>query len=407
MEIYDWIYANATLPGDAGDYRIRLCGEGLWDYTDFLVRLSIRLLSVNMRTGPDKPISWFAGRLEDSLYLVAAGGTQSAILGPDYPLLGGYRQQFCVLGYGFSGGPEEFALYSEQIRNRDITMFTPLRTYLWELSNGQQPARWEGPWNRRDRVQHSPHGVLSGRGPNLFASSSEQNNLLWAEWRTRPVALDILSVSDAHKMIALVPGLAVTTLEDVIDSFYAPPPPAAMTSLQLKELVKSVEDEQQKTGQSALHSEAGTQDKRPQTAAAGKGLFAWFFSEGQKEGQKSSDPAEKRKARLKRISDTVEVCKTRLDPGRTAIAKEYEKRLQDRVPPEKAYLAELLKKWVWLALTAAPRDREEKRLRMILDQVIARNTRQERKAKNPYEMDEYQERLLRDCENLMKEVQKS
>lgn len=395
MAIYDWIYGNATLPGDVGDYRIRLCGEGLWDYTDFLTRLSIRLLSVNMRTDPDKPTSWFAGCLEDSLYLVAVGGTQNTILGPDYPLPGGYRQQFCVLGYGFSGGSEEFAQYSEQIQNRDISMFTPLRTYLWELSNGRQPPRWEGPRNRRDRVRRNPHRVLPNRQPNLFASSPERNDTLWAQWRTRPAALDILSVSDAHKMIALMPDLTATATEDIPDSFYSPPVPDTISGKDLKELIKATENGRGNTDLEKNKPFAETQGTHPQTADTEEESVVPFSSKVMRP-RGSSNTAGKLRARIEWISDAVEVCKARLDPSRAEIAKEYEQELWMRMPPEKAALAALMTKWIWLALTVSMKDRRDGEVRRLLDKFIA-----------AYTMDGNQDTLLSGCETLAEEVQKN
>lgn len=414
MEIYDWIYANATLPGDAGDYRIRLCGEGLCDYTDFLTRISIRLLSVDMRADLDRPVSWFAGRLEDSLYLVAAGGTQNALLGPGYPLPSGYRQQFCVLGYGFSGGAEELAQYSGQIQDRDTGMFTPLRTYLWELSNGQQPPKWEG---RRSRVQRGPHGIPPDRGPNLFANSPDRNRDLWARWSVRPAALDILTVSDAHKMINLMPDLAVTVIEDIPDSFYAPPLPSTISSKRLKEFgasAKLAESERLNTGGGPLlptaspprkdHSFLGLFASTPNTYTVDKKKRA---SSNTARTQRISGAAGERKARLnriKRISGAVEVCKTRLDAGRTAIAKEYEQYLQTSMPPERAFLAELFTKWIWLALTVTSEDTEEGQLRNILDGFI--NLHQEKAVEDAYAIDEYLDTLLRECESLAKKIQK-
>lgn len=241
MAVYYWIYGTATLPGDLGDFRIRMCGEGLRAYTDALTELSRRLLAVDYRAGCGDRLCWFAGDLDRGLYVVAAGGGQSALLGAERPLKGGFREQFGVFACGFDG-PVDQAQYKSLIDARDTALFEPLKAYAWELSNGQRPALWSG---GREREQRLFRSLPRDRQFNIFPADPERNAALWGTSALRPVALDLLSPMEARKLIDLLPNAAVTVAGEEQPSFYAPSDsasPSLLAARQAKQAAQQVEE---------------------------------------------------------------------------------------------------------------------------------------------------------------------
>ena len=241
MAVFHWIYGTATLEGDLGDLRLRTCGEGLRAYADALTELSRRLLAMDYRVGREDQLCWFAGKLDRDLYIVAAGGGQPALLGPERPLRGGFREQFSVFACGFDG-PAALAPYRALIAARDTALFEPLKTYAWELSNGRHPALWSGP---REEDQRLSRSFPKDRQYNIFPADPTRDAALWETSDLRPVALDLLSPQEARKLIDLLPNAVVTVAEEAQPYFYAPSgfvDPSLLAAKRAREAAQQVEE---------------------------------------------------------------------------------------------------------------------------------------------------------------------
>lgn len=106
--------------------------------------------------------------------------------------------------------------------------------------------------------------------------------------------------------------------------------------------------------------------------------------------------------RRRRISDTAEMCRSKLDADRAAIAEECIQALQNQIP-EKAYLTDLIAKWSWMYLYLAGSENiENETLRGNLEKVIRHHLIKDRK-----DMAENLETLLDKCDKMVEIVQKS
>lgn len=209
MAVYRWIYANAKMEGNKKDYHVRICDPALENYKQILIRLSNRLLSTNKRYGEaERQVCWFAGYLDEKIYVVAMGGDQKALLGvsPD-----GYRSQHCVLAYGFTGA--DARLYKKSDR-----MFEPLKEIMREI---QQTGRDIEPAEKQmtgmdfSAYVERPQNGGSKSGPNIRKSTEENDDSLWKQSLQRPAMTGIISVEDAKKLLQIFPGGSVTVIEDV------------------------------------------------------------------------------------------------------------------------------------------------------------------------------------------------
>lgn len=197
------------MEGNRKDYHVRICDPALEDCKQTLIRLSNRLLSTNKRYGEaERQVCWFAGYLDEKIYVVAMGGDQKALLGvsPD-----GYRNQHCVLAYGFTGA--DVRLYKKSDR-----MFKPLKEIMREI---QQTGRDVVPVEKQMTgmdfsayVENPQDGGLRS-GPNIRKSTGENDDSLWKQSLQRPAMTGIISVEDAKKLLQLFPGGSVTVMEDV------------------------------------------------------------------------------------------------------------------------------------------------------------------------------------------------
>jgi len=321
-----WLFGNSTQEHGAGDYQIRLCDEGLWEYSKSLDMLSRRLIAINSRemAGMESQDaeSWFAGYLdqEKTIYLVAVGGMQRTLLGSAYPLEGGYREQYCVMAYGFTE-EADLELYWEQILRRDSTMFEPLKEIMWK-----KPPKWSGKAGMKSFSAARP-----GAGQNnIFASSPERNASLWENSRNCPAALDIISLNDAKKMIALLPGLVVTVKEDIAQMCYLPPNEMFPKKNLFQEksfsqeissgrmsagMVQKLEPEQ-RNGRQEKQETKPQQKDRPKKTGSNVSLkeVVVGFLEGCRSSSKAEDAAGKTAdSRREKIKEAAERCREELD----------------------------------------------------------------------------------------------
>ncbi|MCM1175200.1 MAG: hypothetical protein NC341_09135 [Blautia sp.] len=214
MAVYRWIYANAKMEGNRKDYHVRMCDPALENYRQTLILLSNRLLSTDKRYNEaERQTCWFAGHVDEKMYVVAMGGDQTELLGvfPD-----GYRKQHCVLAYGFTG--EDIRLY-----RRDDRMFEPLKDILREIQRkgediapGKEPVTAAG----LSAYVESPQDGVWKAGPNIRKSTEENDAGLWRQSLRRPVMTGLISAGDARKLLQLFPGGAATVMEDVALTCY-------------------------------------------------------------------------------------------------------------------------------------------------------------------------------------------
>lgn len=211
MAVYSWIYANARMEGNRRDYHVRLCSPELNGCKEILIQLSNRLLSTDRRYGQaEKQNCWFTGFIDDEKYLVAVGGEQETILGMDLTG-GGFRTQFCVLGYCFT--KDDICLY-----RKDIAMFEPLKEIMRQIQRTGKDREFEETYIEEqdfsayaeDPVQLVPEGKN-----NIMRSTVAVDHNLWGYSLQRPVMTGIISTDDAKKLLQRFPDGVVTVMEDV------------------------------------------------------------------------------------------------------------------------------------------------------------------------------------------------
>lgn len=209
-----WLYANAKMEGDRKDYFVRICDPMLEACKGKLIELSNRLLSVDKRRGKaQKQICWFAGRISREIYLVAAGGGQEELLGISK---GRYREQYCVLGYGFSGS-------DMCLLKKDDAMFEPLKEIMREIQRtGTEDRALLSEGIRQDFSAYRAEGPVSyrslnedGDNHNIRFSTEQTDQALWKESLRRPVMLGIISTEDGKRLLQSFPDGIVTVMEDV------------------------------------------------------------------------------------------------------------------------------------------------------------------------------------------------
>ncbi len=216
MAVCRWLYANAKMEGDRKDYFVRICDSGLEACKGKLIELSNRLLSADKRRrGAEKQVCWFAGYISREIYLVAAGGGQEELLGISK---GRYREQYCVLGYGFTG--DDICLLK-----KDDRMFEPLKEIMREI----QRTGTERKGNMTETVKQDFSGFRMGDAGisdrsiknesdcryNICPSTEQTDQEWWKESLRRPVMLGIISVEDGKRMLQCFPNGMVTVIEDV------------------------------------------------------------------------------------------------------------------------------------------------------------------------------------------------
>ena len=211
MAVNIWVYGNAKIQGDRGDYFVRACGQAFLPYKDRMIRLSNRLLAVERRRGEAARLqSWFAGYLDEQakLYVVAVAGEQESLLGaPLYD--SGFRALFCVLAYGLTG---------EDIRllRKDDGMFLPQKEILKAVSGlaagrGEEAGLKETvppkeaviPGGYEERTSGENRPLLKY---NLVPDTPETEKKLWPLSMDRPVMTGILSMEDGRRLIGMFPG---------------------------------------------------------------------------------------------------------------------------------------------------------------------------------------------------------
>ena len=216
MAVYRWIYANADLAGDRGDYFVRLCDPALLPYKDKLIRLSNRLLCVEARQGERTARQcWAAGFLDRgrTIYFVAVGTEQGSLLGKEISAAGRF---FCVLAYGLTGA-------DIRICERDTALFAPLIEKLRDLGKRELSLTC-------DEIRPAPGKTDAAEGPlegtrekyNILKSTSQANARCWAESMERPAALDLFRIEDAARLISMMPDMVVTVTDTAGDFWWQP-----------------------------------------------------------------------------------------------------------------------------------------------------------------------------------------
>lgn len=216
MAVYRWIYANADLAGDRGDYFVRLCDPALLPYKDKLIRLSNRLLCVEARQGERTARQcWAAGFLDRgrTIYFVAVGTEQGSLLGGEISAAGRF---FCVLAYGLTGA-------DIRICERDTALFAPLIEKLRDLGKRELSLTC-------DEIRPAPGKTDAAEGPlegtrekyNILKSTPQANARCWAESMERPAALDLFRIEDAARLISMMPDMVVTVTDTAGDFWWQP-----------------------------------------------------------------------------------------------------------------------------------------------------------------------------------------
>lgn len=230
MAVCRWIYANAKIESDRKDYFVRLCDPELEAWKGTLIELSNRLLSADKRRGEaEKQVCWFAGYISREMYLVAAGGSQQELLGISS---GKYREQHCVLGYGFTG--DDICLLKQEDE-----IFEPLKEIMREIQRTGEEKDIEAVENMKMdfsayRINITESGQSSRtaflhladtakqKGNAVYQSTEEMDSRLWKYSLRKPVMLGIISMEDARRLLRYFPDGMVTVIEDAIQKIYVP-----------------------------------------------------------------------------------------------------------------------------------------------------------------------------------------
>ena len=194
MAVCRWLYANAKLESDRKDYFVRICDPELEACRGILIELSNRLLSADKRrkeTG--KQVCWFAGYIHAGIYLIAAGGSQEELLGISK---GRYREQYCVLGYGFTGA--DICLMQKNDR-----IFEPLKEIMRDIQRTGMESGVD--YGRKldisayrmhlEDLPKRPEMEKKNENYNICPSTPETDGKLWKESLKRPVMLGIISAT--------------------------------------------------------------------------------------------------------------------------------------------------------------------------------------------------------------------
>lgn len=206
-----WLWGNANrADADIQEFQIRLCDPGLDRYKEDLIAISNRLASTEKRRGSIATQEcWFAGKLDNSIYVLALGGEQNTLLNARYQ---GTRGLFCVMAYGFTG--EDIRLF-----RRDKAIFQPLMELMRQVNDTGicstkvfdsvllKQFTLEG--NIRDR------DAGTGFTYNIMQSNPKVDEVFWQQSMRRPVAIGVISEDDAKRLINRFPQGAVTVLGDV------------------------------------------------------------------------------------------------------------------------------------------------------------------------------------------------
>ncbi len=219
MAIECWVWGNANPKDpDIQEYQIRLCGARLRerDRRDRLIELSNRMLSVTKRRAELRTQRcWFAGHLDEEVYMIALAGEQNNLLGTN---LVGSRGLYCMLAYGFTG---------EDIRGlrRDEGVFEPLKELMRAINEtGKCPPGPGAEQLREHFASYTDALPTETEGPgrnNIVRSGPEADEALWRQSLTRPAAMGILSADDAERLLNNFPDGIVSVMENV--SYYYQP----------------------------------------------------------------------------------------------------------------------------------------------------------------------------------------
>lgn len=290
MAVYSWIYANAKIEGNRNDYHVRVCGQGLDQYKGTLILLSNRLLSTDRRFGKEeKQNCWFSGYIGDEkkIYLVAVGGAQETILGVSLAG-GGFRTQYCVLGYGFTENDIQLYLQKDDI-------FEPLKKILRRIQQTGEDLESEP---EQIQSQHFAAYVLRETPPeleenyNIIQSTPAADTTLWGQSLKRPIMTGIISTDDAKRLLQLFPDGLVSVMEDVKLQYVARPVMAPLKSKGLDGTQKKILQEHKIisnqnmniNGKSKTHSNDKEKGKNKASKKIMKSIISYASAEeGKKE----------------------------------------------------------------------------------------------------------------------------
>lgn len=237
MAVCRWIYANAKLENDRKDYFVRLCDSKLEACKRTLIELSNRLISADKRRGKaEQQICWFAGYISREIYFVAVGGRQEELLGISS---GKFREQHCVLGYGFTGN--DICLLT-----KDDKMFEPLKEIMREIQRSgkekkidaaeikkmdfsayrmESPAFLPDSGRTRDSgtfLNDSRRKMQKQDSGFIYQSTEETDRKLWKHSLNQPVMTGIISMEDGKRLLGSFPYGIVTVIENAAQRIYVP-----------------------------------------------------------------------------------------------------------------------------------------------------------------------------------------
>lgn len=237
MAVCRWIYANAKLENDRKDYFVRLCDSKLEACKRTLIELSNRLISADKRRGKaEQQICWFAGYISREIYFVAVGGRQEELLGISS---GKFREQHCVLGYGFTGNDICLLI-------KDDKMFEPLKEIMREIQrSGEEKKidaaeikkmdfsayRMESPAFLPDSGRTRDSGTFLNDSRRkmqkqdsgfIYQSTEETDRKLWKHSLNQPVMTGIISIEDGKRLLGSFPHGIVTVIENAAQRIYVP-----------------------------------------------------------------------------------------------------------------------------------------------------------------------------------------
>ncbi len=240
MAVYGWIYANAQIKGDMGDYHIRRCDTQIAKYQSILTTVSRSMLAVTKRYGEaEMQQCWFAGFLDGGkrMYALALAGKQDTLLG-EAMAGGGFRKQYSVFAYVFTG--EDIRLYE-----RRQAIFAPLFENLREIqrfgrrewgkdtqiicdfsayaaagaAEGPARQRQDGsvrtapalqPGREKEKEKEKTQRDIGQTRGRIAESTAAADWEIWEGSLQRPAATGLLGVEEARKILAVFPDAAIT-----------------------------------------------------------------------------------------------------------------------------------------------------------------------------------------------------